>query len=338
MSSNDDTRDEELLARYRRAGADAPGPSDAVRAAILAESRRVADELAKQAPRSLLDVSRPAANDSRWKITVFGTAGAALLAALLFAPRYWENAPPATMSTAPPPAPALAAIHAQTESEAPKLEELKPDAAPSYTAPEPAPARQSPSDSKSLQEIVVTRAERKSSKTNAAPSAQFAAPAATPPPSVAKNYAPVSPSASNFIVAPAATPTSPTARARLPEASAEGLTADMLHKRADSAAVADSALKPATLQSAVAQGDVTQTAALLDQGAVIDARDETGRTPLMLAVTQGRLEIVRLLLARGADPNVADNTGNTPLQQARRQNSREIAALLEGRQRERSAQ
>jgi hypothetical protein len=299
MSSNDDTRDEELLARYRRAGADAPGPSDAVRAAILAESRRVADELAKQAPRSLLDVSRPAANDSRWKITVFGTAGAALLAALLFAPRYWENAPPATMSTAPPPAPALAAIHAQTESEAPKLEELKPDAA---------------------------------------PSAQFAAPAATPPPSVAKNYAPVSPSASNFIVAPAATPTSPTARARLPEASAEGLAADMLHKRADSAAVADSALKPATLQSAVAQGDVTQTATLLDQGAVIDARDETGRTPLMLAVTQGRLEIVRLLLARGADPNVADNTGNTPLQQARRQNSRAIAALLEGWQRERSAQ
>ncbi len=50
MTPNDDTRDEELLARYRRAGADAAGPSDAVRAAILAESRRVADELAKRAP------------------------------------------------------------------------------------------------------------------------------------------------------------------------------------------------------------------------------------------------------------------------------------------------
>jgi hypothetical protein len=271
MSSNDDTRDEELLARYRQASADAPGPSEAVRAAILAESRRVADGLAKQAPKQPFDVSRPAANDSRWRITAFGTAGAALLAALLFAPRYWENAPPATVSTAPPPP-------------------------------------------------------------------QFAAPAATPPPSAVQNYAPVSPSASNFIVAPAATPTSPAARARLPEASAKGLAADMLHKRADSAAVADSVLKPATLQSAVAQGDVAQAAMLLDQGAIIDARDETGRTPLMLAVTQGRLEIVRLLLARGADPNVADNTGNTPLQQARRQNSHEIAALLEGWQRERSAQ
>ena len=68
MTPNDDTRDEELLARYRRASEDAAGPSDAVRAAILAESRRVAAELAKQAPPPTFDVSRPAANDSRWKI------------------------------------------------------------------------------------------------------------------------------------------------------------------------------------------------------------------------------------------------------------------------------
>jgi uncharacterized protein len=75
---------------------------------------------------------------------------------------------------------------------------------------------------------------------------------------------------------------------------------------------------------------------LLNQGAAIDARDEAGRTPLMLAVTQGRLEIVRLLLARGADPNAADNAGRTPLQQARQQNSPEITALLEEWQRARS--
>jgi ankyrin repeat protein len=79
----------------------------------------------------------------------------------------------------------------------------------------------------------------------------------------------------------------------------------------------------------VAQGDLTQTATLLDQGAVIDARDEAGRTPLMLAVTEDRLEIVRLLLARGADPNAADNGGHTPLQQAAKRNLRDIAALLE---------
>jgi hypothetical protein len=321
MNSNDDTRDEELLARYRRAGADTPGPSEAVRAAILAESRRVAEELAKQAPRAPLEVSRPAANDSRWKITAFGTAGAALLAALLFVPRYWEGAPPVQVSMAPPPAPALAAIHAQTKGEAAKLEEVKPDAAPSFTEP----ARQSPSES-DLQETVVTGAKRRTATSNAAPSPNPGAPAPTLPP---QNYAPGSPSAppsaSNLFVAPPA----PAAGRRLPELSAQAAVGSVLPKPADRASAADSALKPATLQSAVTQGDLTQTATLLDQGAVIDARDESGRTPLMLAVTEDRVEIVRLLLARGADPNAADNSGHTPLQQATKRNLQDVAALLQ---------
>jgi hypothetical protein len=279
MTPNDDTQDEELLARYRQASADAAGPSDAVRDAILAESRRVAAELAKQAPRQPFDVSRPAANDSRWKIPAFGTIGAALLAALLFAPRYWENAPPAQVNSV---SPAAVDTQAQTKTEGPQLAEVKPSAPMSNTEP----ARQSPSKSNSLQEIVVTQAERKSSKT------------AGPPPAVVGGVS----------------------------------------KSAARAERADSALKPATLQSAAAQGDVARATSLLDQGAVIDARDEAGRTPLMLAVTQGQLEIVRLLLTRGADPNTADNAGHTPLQQARQQNSREIAALLEEWQRARSAQ
>jgi hypothetical protein len=324
MSPDDDIRDEELLARYRRASKDAPGPSDAARAAILAESRRVADELAKQAPGQPLDVSRPAANDSRWKITAFGTAGAALLATLLFAPRYWENAPPAQVSTAPPPAPVSAAIHPQAKDEVPKLEEVKPYAAPSYAAP----ARQSPSES-DLQETIVTGAKRRTAKSNAAPSPNPGAPAPTLLPRVAQNYAPGSPSAppsaSNFIVAPPA----PAAARRLPELSAQAAVGSVLPKPADRATAAASALKPATLQSAVAQGDLTQTATLLDQGAVIDARDEAGRTPLMLAVTEDRVEIVRLLLARGADPNAADNGGHTPLQQATKRNLQDVAALLQ---------
>jgi Ankyrin repeats (many copies) len=292
MTPNDDTRDEELLARYRRAGEDAAGPSDAVRAAILAESRRVAAELAKQAPPRTFDVSRPAANDSRWKIPAFGTIGAALLAALIFAPRYWENAPPAQVSMAP--APASAGAQTQDKAEAPKLEEVKPSAPRSRTEP----ARQSPSESESLQEVVVAQAQRKSSKTAGPPSPNLAPLAAGPPPNEAQSYA---------------------------------------AGRATRAERADSALMPATLQSAAARGDVAQATSLLDQGAVIDARDEAGRTPLMLAVTQGQIEVVRLLLARGADPTAADNAGHTPLQQARQQNSREIAALLEGWQRARSA-
>jgi ankyrin repeat protein len=275
MTPNDNTQDEDLLARYRQASADTAGPSDAVREAILAESRRVAAELAKQTPRPPVDVSRPAANDSRWKIPAFGTVGVALLAALLFAPRYWENAPPAQVSMAPPSAPASTAAQAQTKNEAPKMEEVKPYAAPSNAAPAPNPG----------------------------------APAPALPPSVAQNYAPGSSSVSRL--------------------AGQGVVGGMTSKSADRAASADSALKPATLQSAVAHADVAQAASLLDQGAVIDARDEAGRTPLMLAVTENRLEIVRLLLARGADPNAADNTGRTPLQQATKRNLQEVAALLQ---------
>jgi ankyrin repeat protein len=331
MTPNDDTRDEELLARYRRASEDAAGPSGAVRAAILAESRRVAAELAKQASPPTFDVSRPAANDSRWKIPAFGTVGAALLAALIFAPRYWEHTPPAQVSMAPAPAPASVPAQAEDKAEAPKLEEVKPSAPRSRTEP----ALQSPSESTSLQEMVVTRADRKSAKTYGVTSPQHETATPPPPASVAQNYAPVSPSASNLVVAPAAPP-SAAARLRSPDVSA-GAASDALSVTAGHPSRAESLLKPATLQSAVAQGDVAQAAALLDQGAVIDARDEAGRTPLMLAVTQGQIEIVRLLLARGADPNTADNAGHTPLQQARQQNSREIVALLEGWQRARSA-
>jgi hypothetical protein len=313
MTPNDDTQDEELLARYRQASADAAGPSDAVRDAILAESRRVAAELAKQAPRQPFDVSRPAANDSRWKIPAFGTVGVALLAALLFAPRYWEKAPPAQVSTV---SPAAVDTQAQAKAEAPKLAEVKPSAPSSNTGP----ARQAPSESNSLGEVVVTQAERKSSKTAGPPPPNLAPLAEAPPPNPAQSYAPAAPAA----------------RQGPSDLFARDAVVGGVSKSAARAERADSALKPATLQSAAAQGDVAQATSLLDQGAVIDARDEAGRTPLMLAVTQGQLEIVRLLLARGADPNAADNAGHTPLQQARQQNSPEITALLEGWQRARS--
>lgn len=317
MTPNDNAQDEELLARYRRASdADATGPRDAVREAILAESRRVAEERAKQAPQHGFDVSRPAANDSRWKITAFGTAGAALLAALLFAPRYWENAPPSQVSMAPPSAPASSATQPQAKAELPKLAEVRPSAAESSAAP----ARRSPSESNSPQ---VTQADRKSSKSAGAPALNPAVPAPIPPPSVAQNYAP----ATNSVSALAAAPPAPAARARQLDLSARAVGSAALPVMGGAAA--DSALKPATLDLAVAQGDLAQAASLLDQGAVIDARDEAGRTPLMLAVTQNRLEIVRLLLSRGADPNAADNSGHTPLQQATKRNLQDIAALLE---------
>ncbi|MGZ5871321.1 MAG: ankyrin repeat domain-containing protein [Bradyrhizobium sp.] len=48
---------------------------------------------------------------------------------------------------------------------------------------------------------------------------------------------------------------------------------------------------------------------LLDAGAHIDARDDRGRTALMIAAEGGRAEVANLLLARGADPALRDKAG-----------------------------
>jgi hypothetical protein len=336
LTPKDNAQDQELLERYKRASdTQAAAPSDAVRAAILAEARRVAEQRAAEVPPQAFEVSRPAANDSRWKITAFGTAGAALVAALLFAPRLWESAPmaPSVSDTTIAASADKAATSDAGAARRPKLESL--------------PA--SPNSSEPLQEIVVTQATRESSKAVGAASPKLSAPAAParpadeiaapkatelkprmdlPPPrrqrtettvqttapaekAEAQNYAPATP--------PPAVP-SPAAGAAPPRAAS---------LNAQRAALAESAAVPTTLLSAAASGDTAQTTALLDQGAARDARDDLGRTPLMLAVMQRRVEVVRLLLDHGADPNVADNSGRTPLQRAKQQDLREIAALLE---------
>jgi hypothetical protein len=319
MTSKESAQDKELLERYRRASdTESAAPSEAVRAAILAEGRRAAELRAKEVRGQPFDASRPAANDSRWKITAFGTAGAALVAALLFAPRLWENAPPApSVSNTAQPA---------------KLESLP----------------EAPNASDSLQEIVVTQATRQSSKSAGAAPAAPAAPAGQAP-------------SADEIAAPKATEVKPRMDLPAPERqrtdalAQSAAQAEKIYpqnyvpaappavqtapdpqiarmapsQNAGRVASSRNAPQPAALQSAAASGDTVQTTALLDHGAALDARDDHGRTPLMLAVMQGRLDVVRLLLNRGADPTIADGTGRTPLQQAKQQNLREIAALLE---------
>ena len=258
MTPEDNAQDQELLERYKRASdtLDA-APGDAVRAAILAEARRVAEQRATETPRQTFDVSRPAANDSRWRITAFGTAGAALVAALLFAPRLWERGPvvPATSSGAP------AATAPQEQSSGANAIAPKPE---SVAPPSPTPSE---------------------------PRQAFAPPAQT---QRAGNTSPRAPSEkADMAIAPAAPPPAADAVSR--------------------AAVAGAARAPS----------------MNAQRAALDARDELGRTALMLAVIQNRPDVARLLLDRGADPNVADNAGHTPLQQAKQAHLGEMAAMLE---------
>jgi ankyrin repeat protein len=56
---------------------------------------------------------------------------------------------------------------------------------------------------------------------------------------------------------------------------------------------------------------VALVAMLLDKGALIDARDNRGRTALMTAASLGHDEIVALLLKRGADARLKDLAGKT---------------------------
>jgi ankyrin repeat protein len=66
---------------------------------------------------------------------------------------------------------------------------------------------------------------------------------------------------------------------------------------------------------------------LLKRGSRIDICDNGGRTALHRAVLEGEIQAVRLLLEHGADVNVRDNSGGTP---SRRRGYHEIVELLSG--------
>jgi Ankyrin repeats (3 copies) len=302
---NGEAEDQELLARYRRASStEASVPNEAVRAAIIAESRRVAEQFAERGSRPAFDTSRPAANDSRWKIPAFGTLGAALLAALLIAPRYWQTPPANNVATAPQTAADSAPAPAQAQAPTPP--------AAASTAPLPKLESVSPtSRTEPLHEVVVSQANRRRSD---APAETAAKTSAEPAKDLRLASAP----------APAAAP------ALAPQTANARAVDSAIYNSADRLAGVRSAPMPARLQSAAKAGDLEQATLLLDQGSEVNARDAQGRTPLMLATVQGRLEVVRLLLQRGADPNIGDNSGKTPLQQATDQNLNDIAGLLRG--------
>jgi len=67
---------------------------------------------------------------------------------------------------------------------------------------------------------------------------------------------------------------------------------------------------------------------LLEKGGDVNARDQSGATPLMIAADQGNLDIVRLLLEKGADVNAKDGQDSSALIEASKRGFLEIVKLL----------
>ena len=82
------------------------------------------------------------------------------------------------------------------------------------------------------------------------------------------------------------------------------------------------------LFDAVRLGDVDDVNFLLSAGAVVNATDGEGWTPLMWATVKGYAESARALLAAGADVHVRNNKGWTALRLAVSLNDTELARPL----------
>lgn len=76
------------------------------------------------------------------------------------------------------------------------------------------------------------------------------------------------------------------------------------------------ASRNADLIKAALLGRVSDVERLIEDGAMVEARDTWGRTPLMLAACCGHYDVMDLLIKRGASVEAQDEAGNTPLMHA----------------------
>lgn len=98
-------------------------------------------------------------------------------------------------------------------------------------------------------------------------------------------------------------------------------------------ALIDEALKQGStldkeLHNATIARDATRVEYLLKRGAKVNARDDEGKTPLIVAVASGDISLISGLLAYGADPNAQDHDGWTAAMHAVRSNEPKIFRLM----------
>ena len=337
--------DEEADDLYRRASAlDPSRPSEAVRRRVLEHAAQLAAERAAANRPAKISFARWSYRSS-WRPAIFGTLAAAALAGLLFAPEFLMPHGPGTtllpdqgsLQEAAP-APAAPAADSAPVS-APQAAAQVPAGAVAPSAPRPAPAeerRQYAADEPSVaasrgqaQGMLKPRVSARNAATVADSAAPIAgknataqlqgvistqsAPAASAGAAIEERRERLGASTAGTAAAPLAAPAARESTERVE------VTAG---RRADPAA---------ELRRAAEIGDVAKLQGLLNlqSESVVDARDEDGRTALMLAILHGRAHAVNVLLAHGADPNVADAHGTTPLQAALAGHQTAIAAALQ---------
>jgi hypothetical protein len=94
---------------------------------------------------------------------------------------------------------------------------------------------------------------------------------------------------------------------------AEATLRNMRHLSGDKEAELKVKLNKALLYYSGVATDVKVCRAVIQLGADLNVRDQSGRTALALAAIKDRREVVELLVTAGADPNTTTLLGNTPL-------------------------
>ena len=86
---------------------------------------------------------------------------------------------------------------------------------------------------------------------------------------------------------------------------------------------------PGNVWDAARAGNPQQIESLVRQGTPVDARDNEGRTALMLAAMNGHTATAQKLLALGANPRLVDRDGLNAAQWAAQRGHVRLAELLE---------
>jgi ankyrin repeat protein len=94
-------------------------------------------------------------------------------------------------------------------------------------------------------------------------------------------------------------------------------------------AVAANPTQVMPLHSAASARNLEAVRLLLEHGAPVNARQQSGWVPIHAAAQNGDRPMVELLLKHGADPALTNADGKTPAAVAREKGHHEIAALLE---------